>query len=140
MTPIPAVSIDDPAVVAFLIIPLGLLGALLAGTHRASLWLRETAATRRRALLVTILGASAWMGGTWWAAERGLFRMWDATPPPFLLLLLGIVSLSLAIGCTPYGRRLARGVPLWALVGIQGFRLPLELAMHAMYTRGIMPE
>jgi hypothetical protein len=31
-------------------------------------------------------------------------------------------------------------VPLWALVGIQGFRLPLELAMHAMYTRGIMPE
>ena len=25
------------------------------------------------------------------------------------------------------------------LVGVQGFRLPLELAMHRMYERGIMP-
>jgi len=37
------------------------------------------------------------------------------------------------------GRHLARYVPLWALVAVQGFRLPLELAMHAMYERGIMP-
>jgi hypothetical protein len=37
------------------------------------------------------------------------------------------------------GRRLAEGIPLWVLVAVQGFRLPLELAMHEMYERGIMP-
>ena len=33
----------------------------------------------------------------------------------------------------------SRSVPLWALVAVQSFRLPLELAMHEMYERGVMP-
>ena len=36
--------------------------------------------------------------------------------------------------------RPANHVPLWILVAVQGFRLPLELAMHRLYERGIMPE
>jgi hypothetical protein len=31
-------------------------------------------------------------------------------------------------------------LPLWALVAVQAFRLPLEIAMHALVGRGIMPE
>jgi small-conductance mechanosensitive channel len=38
------------------------------------------------------------------------------------------------------GRRLSEHIPLWILVGIQGFRLQMELAMHTMVDRGIMPE
>ena len=34
---------------------------------------------------------------------------------------------------------MAATFPLWVLVAVQGFRLPLELAMHRMYERGIMP-
>src|SRR5688572_32098367 len=79
------------------------------------------------------------MAATWTAATSGILRQWDATPPPFALLVLGIVALSVLIAWGPYGRLLAQGLPLWVLVGIQGFRLPLELAMHAMYDRGIMP-
>jgi hypothetical protein len=30
-------------------------------------------------------------------------------------------------------------VPIAVLVAMQGFRLPLELAMHEMYERGVMP-
>jgi hypothetical protein len=40
---------------------------------------------------------------------------------------------------SPLGRRLASYLPLWSLVAVQAFRLPLELAMHGMYERGIMP-
>ena len=40
---------------------------------------------------------------------------------------------------TGYGTRLARGLPLWTLVASQGFRLPLEMAMHTMDERGMMP-
>ena len=34
---------------------------------------------------------------------------------------------------------MAAHLPLWWLVAVQSFRLPLELAMHALYERGLMP-
>lgn len=135
----PAVSMGDPAVLAFVLIPFGLLVALLWGTHAASRRLNEDDATRRRAMLITVVASSVWMTVTWRAAESGVLRLWDATPPPFVLLVVGILGVTLALACTGYGRRLALGLPLWVLIGIQGFRLPLELAMHALYERGVMP-
>jgi hypothetical protein len=79
------------------------------------------------------------MGGSWVAAASGVLRQWQATPPPFMILVVGIVALAMTIAFTSYGRRLAIGLPLWTLVLVQGFRLPLELAMHEMYERGVMP-
>ena len=136
----PAVTPGDPAVLAFVVIPLGLLMALLWGTHVASRRLNEDDGTRRHAVLITVVVSAVWMTAAWRAGESGVLRMWNATPPPFALLVVGILGLTVALACTKYGRRLALGLPLWALVGIQGFRLPLELAMHAMYERGVMPE
>lgn len=130
----------DPAVLAFVVIPLGLFAALLWGTHAASRRLNEDDSTRRRAMLVTVVLAAVWMTATWRVAESGVLRLWSATPPPFALLVVAILIVTAALGCTTYGMRLARGLPLWVLIGIQGFRLPLELAMHAMYKRGVMPE
>lgn len=129
----------DPAALAFVIIPLALVAALLWGVSAASRRLQETDAVRRRALAVTLAVAAAWMTATWAAAESGVLRQWDTTPPPFALLVAGIVGLAGTMAFTGYGRRLARGLPLWTLVAFQGFRLPLELAMHAMYERGVMP-
>ncbi|MFT5683304.1 MAG: hypothetical protein ACI8RZ_004235 [Myxococcota bacterium] len=31
------------------------------------------------------------------------------------------------------------GLPLWALIGMQGFRLPLELLLHQWWTEGTVP-
>lgn len=132
-------SWTDPAVLAFVAIPVVLVGALLAGVASASRRLGESDRARRRIVLLTAAGAAAWVAVTWIAAASGVLRRWDATPPPFALLVLGIVLLAALIASGSYGRRLALGVPLWALVAIQGFRLPLEIAMHAMYERGIMP-
>jgi len=53
--------------------------------------------------------------------------------------VVAILVLALALAYSTFGARVAEHVPLWALVAVQAFRLPLELAMHAMYTRGIMP-
>ena len=136
----PAVTLSDPAVLAFVVIPLGLLGALLWGTHAAARHLHEDDASRRHAMLITVVVSAVWMTATWRAAESGVLRLWDATPPPFAVLVVGILGVTAVLACTAYGRRLALGLPLWVLIGIQGFRLPLELAMHAMYERGVMPE
>jgi hypothetical protein len=136
----PSVAMTDPAVLAFVIIPFVLFGALLWGTHVASRRLNEDDGTRRHAMLITVVVSAVWMTATWRAAESGVLRLWDATPPPFAVLVVGILGVTAVLACTAYGRRLALGLPLWVLIGIQGFRLPLELAMHAMYERGVMPE
>jgi hypothetical protein len=130
---------QDAAPLAFIVLPVVMATALAWGVVVASRRLGENPATRRRVLIVTVAGAAAWMGATWLVAARGVFHQWNATPPPFMLLVVGIVALAVTIACTSYGRRLALGLPLWTLVAAQSFRLPLELAMHEMSARGVMP-
>jgi hypothetical protein len=130
----------DPVDLTFIILPLLLVLALVAGVYAASRRLGEPADDRRVALLATIGGAVIWLIATWINASRGTLRLWtEFTPPPFMYLVAGILILAVALSSGSYGRRLALGLPLWILVGIQGFRLPLEIAMHTMYERGVMP-
>ena len=132
-------SLSDPAVLAFAVIPMALLALFACGI--AAAWRRageRTEAARRAGLLAAAAGAG-WMAITWLAAASGALRGWDRTPPTFAFLVLGVFALAGAISVSRAGARLAL-LPLWMLVGVQAFRLPLEIAMHAMYERGIMPE
>ncbi len=135
----PAYQLGDPVIAAFVVIPVFLAATLVGATLAA--WRRSGASqsTSRRAAVIVGVDAAAWMGLTWVAASSGILQQWDRTPPPFLLVPIGasIVSLILAFGGV--GTRMAHHLPLWTLVGIQSFRLPLELAMHALVARGIMP-
>ena len=135
----PAYSWSDPVVLAFVVIPVLLVLQLAAAVSYASRHLDESDAARRSAITGTLVIAAVWMTVTWMAADSGILLQFDATPPPFALLVLAIVGLAMTIAFTPYGTRLVLGLPLWTLIAIQGFRLPLELAMHGMYDRGIMP-
>jgi hypothetical protein len=56
-----------------------------------------------------------------------------------LVVFVLLMVLSVGLGVSPFGRRLAAGLPLAVLVGVQGFRLPLELLMHRAYEEGLMP-
>jgi hypothetical protein len=124
---------------AFIVIPVLLAAALVWGTAFA--WRRSGAPHRTtvRVSIATGVVCAAWMAATWGAAQSGVLRNWDRMPPPFGLLVLAIIVLAFVIAFTRFGRRLAQFVPLWALVAVQAFRLPLELAMHGLYERGIMP-
>ena len=135
----PSYTLADPVVLSFVLIPLALAAALVYGVYAASRALGEPEATRRRAVTITASGAAVWMAGTWIVAESGVLRQWDAMPPPFALLVVATLVLAAVMSFSAYGARLARGLPIGLLVAVQGFRLPLELAMHAMYERGIMP-
>ena len=136
----PPFSWSDPVVLAFVVIPVLLVVQLLAAVSTASRQLDEPESIRRIAMNGTAAIAALWMAATWALAASGVLLDWNATPPPFALLVGAIVGLAVTIAFTPYGTRLVLGLPLWALVAMQAFRLPLELAMHGMYDRGIMPE
>jgi hypothetical protein len=68
-----------------------------------------------------------------------VLRQWDWLPPPFAGVFLGVLVLGIVLARSAVGDRLARGLPLAALVGLQSFRFPLEVVMHAAAERGIMP-
>jgi hypothetical protein len=137
---LPDYSYSDPAVLAFVVIPVALAIALTAGV--ACAWRRsgESAAAAIRAAGLMALGTTAWMAITWIVAARGTFRQWERLPPSFAVLLLLILVISARLASGGVGRHLAASIPLWVLVAVQGFRFPLEIAMHAMFEQGIMPE
>jgi hypothetical protein len=94
---------------------------------------------RARQALLAAVALAAWLAVTGLVAARGLLSDFAHRPPPMLLLLVASFGLAVAAGLSPAGGRLARGLPLAALVGFHAFRLPLELVMHAAATRAIMP-
>jgi hypothetical protein len=130
---------SDAPVAAFIWLAVLLTGALIAATfysHRAA---GTPAHDTFRVTALTALAAAAWLALTWWLASAGLLQRWERVPPPFMLLMLVALSLAIFIAAGPLGRVVVSTIPLWALIVVQGFRLPLEFAMHAMYERGIMP-
>ena len=85
------------------------------------------------------LAVVAWMALTAGAALSGRLARFDVAPPPMAILIVAVFALAFAIGLGSAGARLAAAVPLATLVGLQAFRLPLELVMHRAATLGIMP-
>jgi hypothetical protein len=97
------------------------------------------AMTRRLTRTIAISGA-IWIALVLEVANAGLLRLWTVRPPPSMLFFVAIAVLGVVFARSPAGDRLARGVPLWALVGVHGYRLPLELLMQRAAAAGIMPE
>jgi hypothetical protein len=115
--------------------------AAVAGAFAAAVW--------------KTIGVGASAPRTAWALILGVFLFWllvpavlatrgdlslDAplpTPGAALFVLLTLATIVLAF--SRFGARLAAGIPMAALVGYQAFRVPLELALHALYTEGVIP-
>jgi hypothetical protein len=135
----PPYQLTDLSVAAFVVIPILLFAVLVWGVVVAWQKAGASSKTARRAGIITAAVTAVWMAITWIAGANGVLRAWDRMPPPFGILLLGIIAVAVGLAFSPAGRNLAGFAPLWALVAVQSFRLPLELAMHEMYERGIMP-
>jgi hypothetical protein len=89
--------------------------------------------------LLTFGVAAAWMALWALVARSGALLDFERRPPPMMLMMLASIVAALALGLSPLGARLARGLPLAALVGFQAFRLPLELLMDRAARAGAMP-
>ena len=106
---------------------------------RAALACGDTRAAAHALRRKFMVAAVAWIGVTTALAAAGVLRQWDRFPPPLIGVLVSILVLGVLLARSPVGDRLARGLPLAALVGLQSFRFPLEIVMHAAAERGIMP-
>ena len=85
------------------------------------------------------IGASIWLFVVSAAAYSGALLPRGGPPLPFVAMMISILAVGVLLARSKAGDRLAAGLPLAVLVGFQGFRLPLELAMHRAYSEGLMP-
>ena len=73
-------------------------------------------------------------------AATGLLQ--SSTRPPGIVLLVGPILMStvLTIGVGPLGRAMKAQIPLAWLVGLQAFRLGVEIVIHGLWRIGWMPH
>lgn len=109
-----------------------LLAAVVAGVLGAHV---VSASDRRRAMGTGLGFALVWLaltGALPWLVQGGggLAQMAGLGA-----VLLAVLSMALS----PYGRRVALGAPLILLVGLQVFRLPMELVLERWWREGFLP-
>ena len=94
----------------------------------------DTRAGSKRAAL----GIGLWLTLTGALAGAGLLADFESFPPRIMPMLgLGFV-LTAVVAFSSFGKRLALGLPLWLLVGYQGFRVAVEIMLHRAYAdRGL---
>jgi hypothetical protein len=86
-----------------------------------------------------LLRAGAWLALTGFVASSGLLSRADVMPPPMVVMILVVVGGSAFVGLSRITHSVVQDVPLVTLIGLQMFRLPLEMVMHHAAQAGIMP-
>jgi len=115
---------------AFLVIVFAVLAAIIAAVNHAYGSFKIAAGT------ATLLGL--WLGLQSALVLSGIMPTLPLMGLPLLIAPALVVWIALAF--SPVGTRLAAALPLSALVAFQGFRLPLELVLHAWFKQGTIPE
>jgi hypothetical protein len=102
-------------------------------------WVITWSAGRADVRLRAGLAAALVMGISAAAALTGALTRFDRVPPPMAIMIVSVLTMGIVVGLSPFGRSVAATVPLRTLIGLQAFRLPLELLMHRAGSLGIMP-
>lgn len=93
----------------------------------------------RRAAMTVLVGLALWLGYTGMLAHRGLLLSTDL-PPRFLLLLIPMLLYTLWLCRSKAALVLAQRMPLRLLVGLQAFRVIVELFLDQLWRAGLLPQ
>lgn len=111
------------------------VGLCLAVSAAVS-WFHVRYAEGRAATTLAVAGG--WLALTWALAASGTLA--TAAGSPAVAVFPATCALgAIILASVPAGRAVAMHAPLWALVGFQTFRVPLELWLHHEMTRGTIP-
>jgi hypothetical protein len=80
-----------------------------------------------------------WIGVPGLLASRGLLDRYTPLPAPALIVIALISVGTVVLAFSRFGSRLIAAAPLAGLVGYQAFRVPVEWALHRLYTEGVIP-
>lgn len=126
MTDVPWTAPDPASLALFVAIVVALWALLVFGVWRLA---------GARTGLAVAGGVAVWAAISGAAPLAGWFSL---GLPAFFGFLLASNGVPAAVAVSPLGRTLARA-PLWALIGFQAFRLPLEGVLHVWGESGVIP-
>jgi uncharacterized membrane protein YeaQ/YmgE (transglycosylase-associated protein family) len=124
---------DPVSIAVFVLIVVLCLVGFVAGVVASS-----SAERRLRNGLMATVAVVAWAGATGAYVGAGFVPAEQPFPGVVPLLVASLV-MSVSVALSPLGKQLAVGVSLFWIVGIQAFRLPLELVLHAWGEQGTIP-
>ena len=119
--------------------PMVEFGIPLLALFVATLFVAGWTKIRQGRWLLPVMAVSAWLALGAGLAASGCLARFEMRPPPLMLFFAASFGLAAVLGFSPLGARFASGLPLWIMIGAQGFRLPLELVMHEAARTGTMP-
>ncbi len=95
---------------------------------------------RRAGVGASMAGALAlWLAVTAGLARAGVFRHFDALPPRVMVAAMTCTVALVAFSRGASGRRFVAAASLVGITALQCFRVPVEMALHALYTRDLVP-
>lgn len=115
--------------------------ALTAGMALLFVWGVARAPGRPRspsATLAAVGVVALYLGVSFALAQTGVLARVDARPPPVGMMLLAMSGGMVALAFSPLGDRLLAW-PLGVLIGVQSFRIAVELLLAAVYADGALP-
>ena len=93
---------------------------------------------RIRTLAYTSFGVIIWMSIMAFAAGRGFFAQWDALPPRLIMVL--VPNIIIFIARSKMVNKLVHYVPREWPVGVQSFRILMEICLWWLALEAIIPE
>lgn len=86
-----------------------------------------------------LVGVFAWVLFWGLVGRSEVLADWDAVPPRLVFAIPLLFGATLAFAFSRIGTALARHSTFTTLIGLQAFRLPLELLLYRAHLEGIMP-
>ncbi|PCJ59182.1 MAG: hypothetical protein COA79_10800 [Planctomycetota bacterium] len=85
-------------------------------------------------LMITIMGISSYV------AFAGILSSFDNFPPPMMIMIIALPIMAFVFSFSKFGQDGISKISLYTLLGLQSFRLPLEIIMHEASNKNIMPD
>jgi hypothetical protein len=87
-----------------------------------------------------LVGLAVWIiyGGT--LGYAGVIANSTALPPGMFYMLVPIIMLVMFMARSRIGETVALSVPLWLLMGMESFRLVVEIFLHQLWLDGQLPK
>lgn len=103
------------------------------------IWVLLMARRNNKKIIILSVSVIMVMGISAALACSGFLANFKILPPPMAMMIFVMLIMSFIIGFSSFGKESAINLSFASLIGLQSFRLPLELIMHHAGNVGIMP-
>jgi hypothetical protein len=124
---------------ASLLVSIGIPALALIALALIATLIHRTANDGGRSARLFVIGSATWLAFSGVLAASGLLARFDLRPPTLLAIIVPTLVLPIWLARSRIGELLADHASLAWLIGIQAFRVPLELVMHEAAVEGTMP-